>query len=429
MIGQEMYGLARTLWPIPRSLTGDGVRQTLAALKELLPDLQVHEVPTGTPAFDWTVPREWRVRDAYIRTPGGETICRFADNTLHLVGYSTPVTAEMSLEQLQQHLHSLPEQPDAIPFVTSYYREAWGFCLTDRQRSQLTPGMYEVVIDSELFDGALTYGELIVPGRSRREVLLSTYICHPSMANNELSGIAVTTFLARWLTTAQPRFTYRFVFVPETVGSLTYLSRHLDHLKAHLVAGFVVTCVGDDRAYSYLPSRKGGTLSDVVARHVLKWIDRSFITYRWADRGSDERQYCAPGIDLPVASIMRTKYGCYPEYHTSLDDLDRVVTPKGLEGGYEALRRALECIERHCYPRLTVLGEPQLGRRGLYPQVSSYEAYEQIPLILNVITWADGTMSLIDIADECGVPVWSVYPIVDRLVEHGLLVLDEREAA
>ena len=424
MIGHELHALAGALWPIPRSLTGDGVRQTLAAIKALVPDLQVHEVPTGTQVFDWTVPREWRVRDAYIRTPSGDTICRFADNALHLVGYSTPIRAEMSLEQLNERLHSLAAQPDAIPFVTSYYDETWGFCLTDRQRSQLEPGTYTVVIDAELFDGALTYAELVVPGRSQEEVLLSTYVCHPSMANNELSGVVVTTFLARWLTTiAPPRFTYRFVFVPETLGSLTYLSRHLDHLKAHVIAGFVVTCVGDDRAYSYLPSRKGGTLSDAVAGHVLKWIDPSFTTYRWADRGSDERQYCAPGIDLPVASIMRTKYGCYPEYHTSLDDLDRVVTPQGLEGGYTALRRALECIERHCYPRLTVLGEPQLGRRGFYPRVSAFQASDRIPLILNVITWADGTMSLIDIADQCEVPVWDLYPIVDALVEQGLLVV------
>lgn len=427
MIGDEIHAFALALRPIPRSLTGDGVRRTLAVIKGLVPDLQVHEVPTGTQVFDWTVPREWRVRDAYIGTPSGETICRFADNALHLVGYSTPIHAEMPLEQLNEHLHSLPAQPDAIPFVTSYYKERWGFCLTERQRSRLAPGTYTVRIDAELFDGALTYGELVVPGRSPKEVLLSTYICHPSMANNELSGLAVTTFLARWLLAgAPPRLTYRFVFVPETIGSLTYLSRHLAHLKAHVVAGFMVTCIGDDRGYSYLPSRNGATLSDVVARHVLKGIDPSFMTYRWADRGSDERQYCAPGIDLPVASIMRTKYGCYPEYHTSLDDFEQVVTPQGLEGGYTAFTRALECLERHCYPRLTVLGEPQLGRRGCYPQLSTFEAFDSIPLVLNVVTWSDGTKSLIDIADECGVPVWNLYPVIDALAKEGLLVLEER---
>lgn len=429
MIGEEIHALARQLWPIPRSLTGDGVRRTLATIRDLhLRELAVHEVPTGAQVLDWVVPREWRVRDAYIRTPSGETICRFTENNLHLVGYSVPVDADMTLDELDPHLHSLPDRPDAVPFVTSYYQEAWGFCLTDRQRSLLEPGVYRVVIDSELFDGSLTYGELVIPGESSKEVLLSTYVCHPSMANNELSGVTVTTFLAKWLMAEPRRYTYRIVFVPETVGSIAYLSRHLAWLKEHVIAGFNVTCVGDDRQYSYLPSRRGDTLSDVVARHVLKWIDAGFTSYRWADRGSDERQYCSPGVDLPIASIMRTKYDCYPEYHTSLDDLVSVVTPAGLEGGYRALKLAIESIERHCYPKLTVLGEPQLGRRGLYPQLSTTATFDEIALMLNVITWSDGTRSLVDIADECGVPVWDLYPLVDALAAHGLLDLHPERA-
>lgn len=426
MIGDEIHSLARTLWPINRSITGDGVRETLSVLKRLhLPELAIHEVPTGTPAFDWVVPREWRIRDAYIVTPAGTKICRLADNNLHVIGYSTPVDRTLPLRELNEHLHSLPDRPDAIPYVTSYYRERWGFCLTHRERTQLEDGMYRVVIDAELFEGALTYGELIVRGASSQEVFLSTYVCHPSMANNELSGLGVTTFIAKWLAALKSRrLTYRIVFVPETIGSIIYISRHLDWLRRHVVAGFNVTCIGDDREYSYLPSRKGDTMSDIVAKHVLKWTDPGFKSYVWADRGSDERQYCSPGVDLPIASIMRTKFDAYPEYHTSLDDLVNVVTPGGLEGGYNALQRAIESIERDCYPRVKVLGEPQLSKRRLYPDLSTPAGANGVPLILNLLTWSDGTMSLIDIAEACGVPVWDLYPLVDRLVAHDLLSVE-----
>jgi aminopeptidase-like protein len=424
VIGQEIHALAQMLWPINRSITGDGVRETLSIIKRLhLPDLAIHEVPTGTPVFDWVVPKEWRIREAYLVTPDGRRICDFAENNLHVMGYSVPVDRLLPLEELDQHLHSLPDRPNAIPFVTSYYQERWGFCLSHHQRSHLEPGVYRAVIDSELFEGSLTYGELVLPGATPQEVFLSTCICHPSMANNELSGPTVTTFVAKWLN-GQPsrKYTYRIVFVPETIGSITYLSRHLDWLKAHVIAGFNVACVGDERAYSYLPSRHGDTLSDRIARHVLKWIDPAFTSYPWAERGSDERQYCSPGVDLPIASIMRSKFDRYPEYHTSLDDLVDVVTPAGLEGGYNALRLALEATERHCHPRLTVLCEPQLGRRGLYPHLSTPDA--RVLPILNLVTWADGTKSLIDIADECGVAVWDLYALVDQLVAHGVLSLD-----
>jgi aminopeptidase-like protein len=421
-----MHALARQLWPIDRSLTGDGVRETLAILqRQQLPGLQVVEVPSGTPAFDWQVPREWRVRDAWITTPSGRRICHFRENNLHLVGYSVPVRCTLSRAELDAHLHSLPEQPDAIPYVTSYYKERWGFCLRHAERLALEEGDYQVVIDSELFDGSLSYGELLLPGESEREVLLSTYVCHPSMANNELSGPVVTTFLAAWLAALPSRrLSYRIVFVPETIGSITYLSRHLDTLKRRVVAGFNISCVGDDRAYSYLPSRNGQTLSDQVARHVLRWIAPDHRVYTWRDRGSDERQYCAPGVDLPVASIMRTKYGEYPEYHTSLDDLERVVTPAGLAGGFQVLQRALEALEaneRHGRPRVTVLGEPQLGRRGLYPTLSTKSTGEAVQLILDLLTWSDGTRTLVEIAELCQAPVWELIPLADSLRAHGLL--------
>lgn len=422
MIGEEMHTLARRLWPIDRSLTGDGVRRTLAILREHCPDLVIHEVPTGTPAFDWTVPKEWRVRAAWIDAPDGRRFCDFAQNNLHLVGYSAPFSGRLSLEALQPHLYSLPDQPDAIPYVTSYYKERWGFCLSETERRALTPGDYHVHIDSELFEGALTYGELVLPGRSAREVFLSTYVCHPSMANNELSGPVVTTFLARWLAALpERRYTYRIVFIPETIGSIVYLSRHLAHLKAHVVAGFNVSCVGDERCHSYLPSRRGDTPSDRIATHVLTHLAPDFVRYSWNDRGSDERQYCAPHVDLPIASMMRSKYGAYPEYHTSLDDLERVVTPRGLAGGYEALRRALEALERDVYPSVTVFCEPQMGKRGLYPTLSTKESGHAVRLMMNLIAHADGTASLVEIADRCGVPVWDLYALLDTLVAHGLV--------
>ncbi|PTX99165.1 aminopeptidase [Spartobacteria bacterium LR76] len=426
MIGHEIHSLARRLWSIDRSITGDGVRETLGIIKDILPSLEIHEIPSGTQVYDWTVPREWKVLDAFIIDPTGKKICDFQKNNLHLVGYSTPVNARMSLAELQEHLYSLPEQPTAIPYITSYYKERWGFCISQQERDALIDGEYKVVVDSELFNGSLTYGELLIKGKSQREVFLSTYVCHPSMANNELSGPTVATFLADWLTRQKgKRFSYRFVFIPETIGSIAYLSRNLGVIKPRVFAGFNISCVGDDRDYSYLPSRTGDTLSDRVAKHILSHIYPDFKSYRWTHRGSDERQYCAPGIDLPIASIMRTKYGMYPEYHTSLDDLENVVTPEGLEGGYTALYRALEAIEHNIYPRVNVLCEPQLGKRGLYPTLSTKSSGNEVRCMMNLISYSDGTKSLLEIAELCECPVWELYPLVEKLTEHHVLILSD----
>lgn len=426
MIGCEIHKLAEQLWGINRSLTGDGNRETLKILQGHIPGLTLHEIPSGTKVFDWTVPDEWRVKDAYIITPNGEKICNFRNNNLHLLGYSAPVNKKISLAELQQHLYSIPLQPTAIPYVTSYYERRWGFCISQKQRDVLKEGTYEVYIDSEHFAGSLTYGELIIKGESDSEVFLSTYICHPSMANNELSGPTVTTFLAKWLKSRpKNRFSYRIVFIPETIGSIAYLSRNLNHLQKHVIAGFNVTCVGDDRAFSYLPSRKGNTLSDHIARHVLRHTHPDYKAYKWTDRGSDERQYCAPGVDLPVASIMRTKFGAYEEYHTSLDDLVNVVTPQGLEGGYTVLRKALEAIEENYYLKSTILCEPQLGKRGLYPTLSTKSSASEVSLMMDLITWSDGTKSALEIADLCEVPVWELLPLLDKLVRHNLLTLSD----
>lgn len=418
--GQAMHDFARALFPICRSLTGPGVRQTLAEIRRHLPEMTIHEVPSGTRAFDWTVPDEWTIRSARLTGPDGETIVDFAHHNLHVVGYSEPVDIELPLEDLQAHLHSLPDQPDAIPYITSYYSRRWGFCLTHRQRETLKPGTYRAVIDSTLAPGSLTYGEVILPGETEREIFLSTYVCHPSMANNELSGPMVATWLGKWLRATKRRHTVRMVFIPETIGSITYLSRNLDAMKARVVAGFNITCVGDERAYSYMPSRAGGTLADRAALAALAELAPDFVRYSFLDRGSDERQYCAPGIDLPLCSVLRTRYGDYPEYHTSLDDLE-LVTPAGLQGTYDVLKRAIELIEANHIYRVTVLCEPQLGKRGLYSTLSTKGQAAATRTMMNVIAYADGTRDLLSLAETIGESPMECARIAETLRSHGLM--------
>ena len=422
MIGIDIHKFASQLWPLNRSLTGDGLRETLKQISKHLPNLSIKSVKSGTKVFDWIVPPEWYVSEAYIIDPNGKKICDFTTNNLHLVGYSMPLNKKISLKELQKHLHSVPENRDAIPYVTSYYEKRWGFCLTQNQRESLKEGEYKVVINSKIFSGKLNYGELILPGKVDKEIFISTYICHPSMANNELSGPTVTTYLAKWLKDLPNRYyTYRIIFIPETIGSIAYLSSNLKHLKNKVIAGFNVSCVGDERSYSYLPSRNGNTISDKVAKHVLKWIAPNYKCYSWLDRGSDERQYCAPGIDLPIASILRTKYGEYPEYHTSLDDLKNVVTPKGLNGGYWALRKALELLDKNKNYKNNILCEPQLVKRGFYPKVSSKKSEDDLRVIKNFLSFCDGEHTLLDIAEKINLPAWELYEFVEKLVSQKVI--------
>lgn len=421
-LGEQLHRFLTLLFPLNRSLTGEGVRQTLSLIRQhCLPDLIIHEVESGTTCFDWTVPDEWNVKQAYIVGPDGHKVVDFKDSNLHLVGYSEPVRCTLSLAELQPYLHSLPELPDAIPYITSYYQRRWGFCLPHNVREALQEGNYEVVIDTSLQPGSLTYAEWVLPGESEEEILLSSYVCHPSMANNELSGPGIGVFLMAWLTSLpKRRYSYRLMLVPETIGAIVYLSRHLEHLKSHTLAGFNLTCMGDERCYSFLPSRQGNSLADRIGRHVLEHIAPDYIAYSYLDRGSNERQLCAPGIDLPVTTIMRSKYGCYAEYHTSLDDL-ALVTPRGLADSFLALRRAIESLELDECCEATVLGEPQLGLRGLYPNLSTRDSGEQVKDMMNLLAYSDGHLSLFEIAEIIKVPFWRVEPLARKLIDAGVL--------
>ncbi len=422
MVGDQIYELCKELFPINRSLTGDGVRETLSILRRELPGLNIMSMPSGSRCFDWTVPKEWNVREAYIVCPNGEKICDFSLNNLHLVGYSIPIHETVDLEVLQEHLHSLPELPDAIPYVTSYYKEKWGFCISQQERDRLKPGSYTVHIDSKLEDGELNYAELLIKGDSDEEIFLSSYICHPSMGNNELSGPTVLTYLTKYIMSmANRRYSYRIVFIPETIGSIVYLSKNLVVMKERIVAGFNLSCVGDNNAYSFLPSRNENTLADRVALHVLQHFVDEFVEYSFADdRGSDERQYCAPGIDLPVCSIMRSKYAEYDEYHTSLDNLD-FISAEGLDGAYQAYVKVFDVLESNFTYKINVLCEPQLGSRGLYPQESTKDTWGIVKNMMNICAYADGTKDLVAIADKISIPAWDLIDIVSKFKKSKLL--------
>lgn len=421
LIGNNLHSLAQRLYPICRSLTGDGVRETLTILQEYIPKLNMYEVPTGSQCSDWTVPDEWNIKDAYIIDPAGIKIVDFNASNLHVMGYSEPVDEKISLKDLLPHLYSDAEQPEAIPYRTSYYERRWGFCLSHDQLSTLQEGEYHVYIDSTLTRGSMSYGELLIKGESQQEIFISTYICHPSMANNELSGIVVTTFIAQWLLSQENlRYSYRIIFIPETLGSICYLSKYIDVMKKNIIAGFNVTCIGDEGGYSFLHTRAGDTLVDSIVEHVLKNIEPNYVVYPFIESGSDERQYGSPGVDLPVVSVMRSKYNEYPEYHTSFDDMS-VITPNGLYGGYRYLLYCIECLEANQNLNLLTLAQPQLGKRGLYPNLSKSKLGVWHKSIVDLLSYADGR-SLLEIADEINMPMWELFDVVDVLKQHNLIV-------
>jgi len=423
LLGREIYDFAASIFPYPRSITGNGVRDTLTEVKKHLPNLNICELPTGTKCFDWEIPEEWNIRAAHIAKMNGNKIIDFKDNNIHMMGYSEPVDEIISRSKLDAHLYSIPEIPDAIPYVTSYYNRNWGFCVSQNQRDQMTDSEYRIFIDSDLSPGHLTYADLVIPGKSDREIIISTYTCHPSLANNEVSGPALATFLGRMLSERKNRFTYRIIFAPETIGAIAYLSQNLEHLKRQTIAGFNITCVGDDRAFSYMPSRNGNTVSDRTAKRILDKFAPNYVPYDFIKhRASDERQYCSPGVDLPFVSIMRTAYGRYPEYHTSKDNMD-VLSTSGFAKSFYLHQKAFEMIETQRYWQAVHLGEPQLNRRGL--RISIGGGRSKLPsntkLISDILALSDGRSDNMQIAELTDTPLETVNAMAEKLVDLGLL--------
>jgi aminopeptidase-like protein len=418
-IGQELHTFASAVYPICRSITGDGIRRTLEMVRTRIP-LQTVEVPTGTQAFDWTIPKEWNIRDAYIKGPDGERVVDFHESNLHIVNYSVPVHATMPLSELKPHLFTLPEHPDWIPYRTSYYQESWGFCLSHNQLLALEDGDYEVCIDSTLEGGYLTYGECYLGGRSADEVLISCHACHPSLANDNLSGLAVATFLAQMLSKRDHHYSYRFLFIPGTIGAITWLAQNREIVN-RIRHGLVLTCIGDAGGFHYKKSRRGNAEIDRAAAHVLRHCGAPSEILEFSPYGYDERQYCSPGFNLPVGCLMRSVWGTFPEYHTSADDLD-FIRPLQLAGSLRACAAILDVLEnKRRYRNNSPYCEPQLGRRKLYRFTGGEAIGVEISARLWVLNLSDGEHSLLDIAERSDIPFSAISDAAELLCQSGLL--------
>lgn len=419
--GQAMHRLMAELYPICRSITGDGVRQTLDILRRFIP-IKIQEVPSGTQVFDWTVPKEWNIRDAYVKNEKGERVVDFNKSNLHVVSYSVPVNSRMRLHELREHLFSLPDHPDWIPYRTSYYKESWGFCVSHRQLEALADEEYEVRIDSSLSDGRLTYGEYLLPGSTEEEILVSCHVCHPSLCNDNLSGIALSVHLAMLIAQwPDRRYSYRFLFIPGTIGSITWLAQNEAHVH-RIKHGLVVTCVGDSGNFTYKKSRRGNAVIDAAALHVLKHSGHPYVQEDFFPYGYDERQYCSPGFNLPVGCLMRSPHGSFPEYHTSADNLD-FVRPEDLVKSLEAYRQVMEVLEGNgSYLNLNPKCEPQLGRRGLYSAVGAdpNQKVDQMALLW-ILNLSDGAHSLLDVSETANMPFQTIKRAADALEHCGLL--------
>ncbi|HBK6299322.1 TPA: DUF4910 domain-containing protein [Campylobacter jejuni] len=421
--GKAMYELACELFPIPRSITGQGFRDSLEILNKTLGGgiLKFHSIKSGTKVFDWIVPDEWNVKEAYIITPEGEKICDFKKHNLHLLNYSEAIKKEIELEELQDHLYSIEEMPDAIPYVTSYYKRRWGFCLAHNERKKLKKGKYKVYIDAKHDEnGVLDYADFILPStqNSKDEILISTYLCHPSMANNELSGPVVSIFLAKWLLGLKERkYNYRFVIIPETIGSIVYLSKHLEYLKKHVKAGFTLSCLGDNNTYSLIHTPKENTLSDKVALHTLK-NKENFKAFSFLDRGSDERQYNSPLVNLGIVGVCRTKHGEYKQYHTSKDDLN-FISEKGLMGGLQSMQEMILNLEINAVYKNTIICEPNLGKRNLYIEFSKRSG--RVENILSFLAYCDGENDIIDIANLLNMQAYEFKKLLEKILEYKLI--------
>lgn len=418
-IGDGMHQLATELYPICRSITGDGIRCTLAMIAERIP-LQISEVPTGTAVFDWTVPKEWNIRDAYIKDTAGQRVVDFYQSSLHVLNYSTPIRTKLPLIKLRDHLHTLPDHPDWVPYRTSYYKPDWGFCLTHKQMLALRDDEYEVCIDATLEDGHLTYGECYFPGRSSEEVLISVHACHPSLANDNLSGLSVATFLARFLSGRDLRYSYRFLFIPGTIGAIAWLARNQKTAK-RITHGLVLTCIGDAGGFHYKKSRTGSAQIDRVVTHVLRDCGEPSEVLEFSPYGYDERQYCSPGFNLPVGCLMRSVWGTFPEYHTSADNLD-FIHPQQLARSLRLCVSSFDVLENNRYYRnQNPYCEPQLGKRNLYRSTGGDSIDVEISARLWVLNLSDGEHSLLDIAERSGLPFAALHEAADHLRESGLL--------
>ncbi len=426
VIGEEVHGFARELYPICRSITGDGLRRTLALIQDRIP-LQTTEVPSRTQVFDWSVPREWNIRDAFIKSANGSRLVDFQKCNLHVMNYSTPVHATMPLAELKPHLFSIPERPEWIPYRTSYYKEDWGFCLSHSQLLALKDGEYEVYIDSTLQDGSLTLGECYLPGRTAEEILISCHACHPSLANDNLSGLAVATYLAKFLAGRDLHYSYRFLFIPGTIGAITWLARN-QAAAERIRHGLVLTCIGDKGRFHYKKSRGGNAEIDRAMMHVLTHQTDSPEFLEFSPYGYDERQYCSPGFNLPVGCLMRSVWGTFPEYHTSADNLD-FIHPAQLAESLRVCAAVLDVLENNRrYRNLNPYGEPQLGKRGLYRPTSGGAIEEELNARLWILNLSDGQHSLLDIAERSQMAFPIIRDAADLLCQNGLLSVVSEDA-
>jgi len=439
MFVRKFYKLGKNeLFPICRSITGNGVRKTLKIIKKNFSELKIYEIPSGTKVFDWNVPPEWNIDDAYVIDKNNKKIIDFKKNNLHLVGYSTPINKILTKKELFKNIHSLPKQPKAIPYITSYYKKYWGFCVNHNQKlffekQYKNSDKFKVVIKSNFKKkGSLTYGELVIPGQSKKEILISTYICHPSLANNELSGPIVSLCLINYFRKIKNlKKTLRFIFIPETIGSITYLSKNLNHLRQNVIGGYNLTCIGDDRQYSCMLSKYENTPSDTAIIEAFKKLKIKFKKYSFLERGSDERQYNSPGIDLPIASIFRTKYDKYSEYHTSLDNFS-LVTESGINGGFKVAKTAIVLLLKKIIPKNNVLCEPQMGKRNLRSNISIKNKYTFLSgataslssfsnNLMNFLQYADGKNDLNKMSKLIKTNYKETFKIYKILTKHQLV--------
>jgi aminopeptidase-like protein len=426
-LGEEMYRFVTDLFPICRSITGEGVRETLSLLQKHVP-VDIHEIPSGTRVFDWIVPKEWNIRQGWIKDPTGQKLIDFQNLNLHVLNYSTPVHARLSLTDLKEHLYTLPEHPEWTPYRTSYYSRNWGFCLPHNQLLGLSEGEYEVLIDSSLEDGHLTYGEYYLRGETDAEVLLSAHICHPSLANDNLSGVAVAAFLAKHLSKLSSRYSYRFLFIPGTIGAIAWLSLNESQIS-RIKHGLVFTCLGDPGKFTYKKSRRGDADIDRAVTEVLKKSGEVFEIREFSPYGYDERQFCSPGFNLPVGCFMRTPHAQYPEYHTSADNLD-LVRPEYLADSFSKCLAIFRVLENNrVYVNQNPKCEPQLGKRGIYSHIGGQtDGKLQELAMLWVLNFSDGYHTLLDIAERSTLEFDVVHNAAQMLLEHGLLQKAAKEA-